>query len=63
VAPLLGAAVAGAVAFVIFEPRMTVLELDDDDLDEEESPHAADEADPGATGTTGTSQGPGTARY
>lgn len=31
VAPLIGAAIAGAVSFVLFEPRMTVLELDDDD--------------------------------
>jgi aquaporin Z len=30
-APLLGGAIAGAVAFVLFEPRMTVLELEDDD--------------------------------
>jgi aquaporin Z len=59
VAPLIGAGVAGAVAFVIFEPRMTVLELDDEDveLDDEPADAAASEADSG-----GTSEGPETAR-
>lgn len=32
-APLVGAAVAGAVAFVLFEPRVTVLELDGEPAD------------------------------
>ena len=34
-APLIGAVVAGAVAFVLFEPRVTVLDLDYDDDDDE----------------------------
>lgn len=43
-APLIGAAVAGAVAFVLFEPRVTVLDLDyDEDDDENRDQDRADE--------------------
>ncbi len=63
VAPLLGAAVAGAVAFVIFEPRMTVLELDEDDdeTDGDDDEGAARIAE--SLERSGTSEDPGTARY
>ena len=46
-APLLGAAIAGAVAFVLFEPRLTVIDLDeeDDELTEDEELDEDDELD------------------
>ena len=44
-APLLGAAIAGAVAFVLFEPRLTVVDLDEEDEDLTETQASGDAGD------------------